>query len=300
MSIFTLSTARALPSHRFMVFIGIMMIPFNKVSSIEVGIDTEVLMEGGENHFVHSLSKPASAEKSLVLERGVASDALGAALSTVANAFLRVGSKFSSIGISVLDQNGMPKKLYFATGAILKKRRFSDLDAMSGQVFVESLEFSYQSLTEVPGVGILFGGAQAISGSVSKKRIAEQMEESRKNPKRTFTLPKEAENAKGTPPPPYKFPEFQQKKAERFTKPVYLLSAGLINTIDKAKADGHQVYYNEYSYKVSKDRIKAVNPSVVFTPALPNVGKPSAIFIGSDGKKKIINRVFTKPIKKEG
>jgi phage tail-like protein len=134
-----------------------MPIPFSKVSSIEVAIETEALAEGGENRYVHSLSKPVGAEKSLVLERGADSGLLGAVTMTAANMFLSVGSIFEFIIISVLDQRGLPKKLYVAHHAILKKRRCSDLNAMSGEVFIESLEFVYRELTEVPGVNIFFG-----------------------------------------------------------------------------------------------------------------------------------------------
>lgn len=152
--------SKPVPAHNFMVFIGVMPIPFSKVSSIEIGIETEALAEGGENRFVHSLSKPVSTEKTLVLERGVDSGLAGSVLNTAANTALRVGSCFNFIIISVLDQMRTPKKLYVATNAILKKRRVSDLNAMSGEVFIESLEFVYKDLTEVPGVNAMFTTAE--------------------------------------------------------------------------------------------------------------------------------------------
>ena len=161
--IFSWQSSKPLLSHNFVVIIGVMPIPFSKVSSIEVGIETETLAEGGENRFVHSLSKPITAEKTLTLERGADAELLGAVLMTLANSALRVGSYYKSIIISVLDQNGLPKKMYVATDTIIKKRRFSDLNAMSGEVFVESLEIVYQDLTEIPGIGILFAGISAVT-----------------------------------------------------------------------------------------------------------------------------------------
>lgn len=162
MSILANGHANPLPSHNFFAFIGIMKIPFSKISSVEIGIDTEALAEGGENRFVHTLSKPASAEKTLVMERGVDSGLVGAVLSTIATTVLRVGSCFDHILIAVMDQSGMPKKAYSAGGVVLKKRSFTDLNAMSGEVFVERLEFVYRDLTEIPGVNILFAGIQAL------------------------------------------------------------------------------------------------------------------------------------------
>jgi phage tail-like protein len=160
--IFAWQSSKPLPSHNFVVFVGVMPIPFSKVSAIEVGIETEALMEGGENRYVHSLSKPVGAEKTLVLERGADSGLAGSVLMTAASTALRVGSIYNQIVICVLDQWGLPKKMYVASHVILKKRRLSDLNAMSGEVFVESMEFVYRTLTEVPGVNVLFSAFKKV------------------------------------------------------------------------------------------------------------------------------------------
>lgn len=154
MSLMMHRSSKPVPSHNFLVFIGVSPISFSKVSSIEVEIETEALAEGGMNGCVHSLSKPASSERKLIFERGVASGGLS---NTAVLTSLRVGSFYKFIIVSVLNQNGLPKKTYMATDAVLKKRRLSDLDAMSGGMFVESLEFAYKNLTEVPGADFLAG-----------------------------------------------------------------------------------------------------------------------------------------------
>jgi phage tail-like protein len=147
-------SSQPLLSHNFVVFLGLVKISFSKVSSIEVSIETEVLKEGGENQFVHSLSKPATTEKTLVLERGTGGFSM---LMTLASMTIQVGHVYDQIIIFVLDQWGMPKKLYLCKHAILKKRAFSDLDAMSGEVFVERLEFVYRYMTEIPGIAFATG-----------------------------------------------------------------------------------------------------------------------------------------------
>ena len=158
---FSWQHSKPLPAHNFFVLIGILPVPFSKVSSVEISLETEALMEGGENRYVRSLMKPVSAEKTLVLEKGVVDGGIGQnMLMNIANMFLRVGSDFKCIEIMVLDHLGLPKKMYIATGCILKKRRLSELNAMSGEVLIESIEFVYEDLTEVPGVNILFGSIQ--------------------------------------------------------------------------------------------------------------------------------------------
>ena len=148
--------AKPAPSYNFVVYIDELQIPFSKVSSIEISIETEAFLEGGENLHVHSLSKPYSAEKTLTFERSVDTRGEGALEKTLGNSSLRVGACFKSIIISVLDRHGKPQKAYVAFNAILKKRSLSDLNAMSGEVFVESMEFIYEDLTEIPGVSAMF------------------------------------------------------------------------------------------------------------------------------------------------
>lgn len=175
MAFYQYAKSRPLPSHNFLVFIGLMPLSFSKVSSIEISIETEALAEGGENRFVHSLSKPVSSEKALVLEKGVASGLADSAVSLAANTALRVGSYFDFIILAVLDQGGMPKKLFVINDAILRKRSFSDLDAINGQVLIESLEFVYEDLTEVPGVGLLFAGVEYGNRTSAEKLLADEV-----------------------------------------------------------------------------------------------------------------------------
>lgn len=196
--IFSWQSSRPMLSHNFVVIIDALPIPFSKVSSIEVGIDTEPLAEGGENRFVHSLSKPVGFEKTLIFERGVDTDSDSVAVSS-ANALLRVGSVFKLITICVLDQWGLPKKMYAATHAILKKRRLSDLNALGGEVFVESLEFIYRDITEIPGVSSIFTPQEiskykSAQGNAGKKPEKFTKPLNPKPPKKSaparFTLPR--------------------------------------------------------------------------------------------------------------
>ena len=131
-----------LPSYNFQVQIGTDIISFSKISSIEMTIETEALMEGGESRYSHTLYKPPSVEKTLHMERGVAS-------TTVLEKRLRVGAIFGVLHIFVCDAQRKPKKAYEVRQVVLKKRSFTDLDAMSDEVFVERLELAYNEITDV-------------------------------------------------------------------------------------------------------------------------------------------------------
>jgi len=133
--------ADPLTTFNFEVVIGGVSIPFTKVSSIEMTIETETLTEGGEGRFTHALLKAPSAEKVLQLERGVAPQA-------VASDLLRVGMMFDMMLIYVHDKQRRPMRIYMVHQAQLKKQSFSDLDASSGKVFVERLEFIYREMID--------------------------------------------------------------------------------------------------------------------------------------------------------
>jgi len=133
-----------LTSHNFEVVIGSTSIPFSKVSSIEISIETEAFSEGGESRYTHTLFKPPSNEKVLQLERGVAPTA-------VARQLLRVGAIFETLLVYVYDRQRKPMRIYTVYQAQLKKQSFTDLNAMNGEIFVERLEFVYRELEDTSG-----------------------------------------------------------------------------------------------------------------------------------------------------
>jgi phage tail-like protein len=132
-----------LPAYNFEVKLDNLQLSFSKIQSIEIGIETEVLMEGGENRFVYSLVKPDSAEKVLIMERGVLSKAESSKKEA-----LRVGTVFTHMVITVLGHDRQSKKMYTASKVLLKKRSLSEFNALNGEVLIESLEFVYRELTE--------------------------------------------------------------------------------------------------------------------------------------------------------
>lgn len=130
-------------SYNFMVYLDMFKIPFYKISSIESGIETEPLIEGGKNFYPHSLRVPIQSEKTLKMERGVITSA-------TSMASFDLGTTYKFIIIGVRDGSRSIKKIYAAETATLKSKSLSPLDASTGQVFVETLEFIYQDLIVVP------------------------------------------------------------------------------------------------------------------------------------------------------
>jgi len=152
---FTSISNPVIPSYNFVVHVGKLAIPFSKISSIEFGIHTEPLVEGGENRFVHSLASPPSGEKILVMERGVdlsERSKFNPIVMTDARKALRVGMKHNYITIGVMDQNGKVQKMYGASFVIVKNKKLSELNALTGEVFIESIEFIYKDMTELPNI----------------------------------------------------------------------------------------------------------------------------------------------------
>jgi hypothetical protein len=102
-----------------------------------------------------------------------------------------------------------------ATHAILKKRRLSDLDAMSGEVFVESLEFVYHDLTEVPGIGIAFSAVEATKSLITTPQNWKKFTPPLERLINTINSPDEIERFT----PPLDPPPEPKPKPPRFTPP---------------------------------------------------------------------------------
>lgn len=117
---------------------------FQEVSGIESRFDTEEVVEGGENRYVHRLPRPAR-YADLVLKRGV----------VTRNSFFAewvgqtVGSGLSlpilrqTLLVTLLDADAFPVVAWGFVNAWPIKWVTSPLDSMANQVLTESMEFSY-------------------------------------------------------------------------------------------------------------------------------------------------------------
>lgn len=117
---------------------------FQEVSGIRAELDTEEVVEGGENRFVHRLPRPAK-YSNLVLKRGV----------VLGDSFLAewvgqtVGSGLSlpivpqNLLVTLLDGEGSPSVVWAFVNAWPVRWETGPLDSMDNKVLTESLEFTY-------------------------------------------------------------------------------------------------------------------------------------------------------------
>ena len=150
------------PGYKFQVFINNIRFGFSKVTNIETAVETEPLQVGGVNDRVYSLRTPVKAERTLVLERGVASRGIAFTLITLR---LDVGQRIpNDIYIFISNRNGVVTNLYSVHGAVVKKIRLSDLNAMSSDVLIESFEMTYETMESCPITAGILGGAMSVLG----------------------------------------------------------------------------------------------------------------------------------------
>ena len=97
-----------------------------------------------------------------LLERGVASRGIAFTLITLR---LAVGQRIpNDIYIFISNRNGVVTNLYSVHGAVVKKIRLSDLNAMSSDVLIESFEMTYETMESCPITAGILGGAMSVLG----------------------------------------------------------------------------------------------------------------------------------------
>lgn len=137
--------------HFSVVFTG--MVPpvpdmaFQEVSGLESGLETEPVVEGGENRFVHQLPKPAK-RGNLKLKRGMTTMASGLVLwckSTIEGDFAEAITP-KDITVSLLNEMGVPVAVWSVGNAYPVKWSVGGFDAMKNELAVETIELAYHAL----------------------------------------------------------------------------------------------------------------------------------------------------------
>lgn len=150
-----------IPSYRFSVYMMGMKLGFSKISNMEILIETDPLVEGGCNSYPHSLQRPVSREKTLIMERGVQTSSVTASISQRLMSLISkfdVGKRLKmDLIITVNRWDGSVEKLYKVQGATVKRWKCSDLNAMSSQPLIETFEITYEKLEEDQEMGFALG-----------------------------------------------------------------------------------------------------------------------------------------------
>jgi len=120
---------------------------FQEVSGLETGFDTETVVEGGENRFVHQLPKPARPSP-LKLKRALTTVANGLVqwCKSTIEADLAQPIKPKDLMIALLDENGAPAASWSVGRAYPVKWTVGGFDAMKNELAVETLELAYATL----------------------------------------------------------------------------------------------------------------------------------------------------------
>ncbi len=138
-------------------------IKFQSVSGLSVSTQVQAWPEGGENRFVHQL--PTGLKfTDLVLKRG---KFLGSGiLHWARQAVEQFEYKPTNLMISLLNEDTVPLYNWYVVNAMPKQLQVSGMDAMTGQVVVESLTLSYQYFKYYDPVSITLDAAAGLSASV--------------------------------------------------------------------------------------------------------------------------------------
>ena len=138
-------TKLLVPGHSFIVSIGPVIGSFAKVSNIVQQIEYDAVIEGGNDDYPHLFKKPKSKPDTLILEKGVRTR-----MSDPLFSLLVEGMEVELVTILLLkNQMDLQKAFFFKKGIIIK-RQFSNLDAMSNDLFIETLEIAHSGLVEIP------------------------------------------------------------------------------------------------------------------------------------------------------
>lgn len=136
---------------------------FQEVSGLEMLMEMESVVEGGQNRFTWEL--PVKAKYSdLVLKRGMF---IGSGiLMWCKNAFENFVFDPVNIMITLLNDQHIPVQAWYVVNAIPKKWSISAFDAEKSSIVVESITLSYQYFNII-GVDSLLTTAGNIAGSIS-------------------------------------------------------------------------------------------------------------------------------------
>ncbi|PYP85736.1 MAG: phage tail protein [Blastocatellia bacterium AA13] len=117
---------------------------FQEISGVQAEWDTEEVVEGGENRFVHRLPRPAK-YSNLVLKRGIVTK--GSFLSEWFG--LTIGSALTlpiipqNLLVMLLNDNGWPTNAWIFVNAYPLRWDVGPFNSMDNKILIETLELSY-------------------------------------------------------------------------------------------------------------------------------------------------------------
>jgi phage tail-like protein len=122
-------------------------VSFQEVSGISSEIDIESVVEGGENRYIHQLPKGVKHPK-LILKRGIAKKSSGLVewCRSVLEQF-KTPIEPKALQVRLLNESGDPIRSWAITRAYPVKWEIGNLNSTKNEVAIETIEFSYATLT---------------------------------------------------------------------------------------------------------------------------------------------------------
>lgn len=123
---------------------------FREVSGMEAEWDTQEVVEGGENRFVHRLPNKLK-HSQLTLKRGIApsdSALIKWCISVLENGLIEKVVP-QSLNVYLLDENKTPLRGWFFSNAYPTKWKSGPFDSMKNEVAIEEIQLSYNYFNRV-------------------------------------------------------------------------------------------------------------------------------------------------------
>jgi phage tail-like protein len=136
---------------------------FQEVSGLDVEMEMDTFVEGGQNRFTWKLPK-RTRYSDIVLKRGLF---MGSGIILwCQNAFENFVFEPVNVTIALLNSDHVPLQAWYVVNAIPKKWSISNFNAQENSVVVESITLSYQFFNVI-SVESLASGAFSAAASIS-------------------------------------------------------------------------------------------------------------------------------------
>jgi phage tail-like protein len=128
----------------FLATLGMADTSFKSVSGLSVKLETEDVVEGGENRYVHKLPTKVT-HSNLVLKRGIGklTSPLVIWCKSVFEADFAVPIASMPVLVQLMNEKGIPVRVWNVMNAFPVSWQVEEFDSMKNEVAIETIELSY-------------------------------------------------------------------------------------------------------------------------------------------------------------
>ena len=140
-----MSSSDLIVNYTFSVTLDALTFGFKKISNLASSIEVETIIDGGTNDAPVIMKKPKKNADVLILEKGLHSSMKDLEFGLL----FKEGRTIKNIAINV-KRDGKTVRMFSISNGLIVGREFSPLDALEGEVMLESLKIAHTGLTEIP------------------------------------------------------------------------------------------------------------------------------------------------------